>query len=136
MITMTKNKSRNVTDPTVERVKIKDFSAMAWVMNNLSEQEILTLDTMPFDGVRFSEFMEKCVDNGLDVKIGWDTYAKSYQVSAMGNWQGFQNVGIACSARGLDIFDAFKILWYKIDVIALWDLTQFVDISGTRSKRG
>lgn len=119
-----------------DRTKVKDMLAMSWVMNNLNDKEILAVDATDFDAERFTDFMEKCVDSGLDVKMGWDNYSKSYQVTAMGSWQGFNNESIACSARGVTIFDAWKILWFKIDVIADWDLRQFVNQSGERSKRG
>lgn len=125
-----------MTDPKIDRQKIKDFMSLVWVLNNLSDTEISKMDTLPFDGERFSEFMELLVDGGMDVKLSWDTYSKSYAISAMGAWVGFPNEGVAISARGVDIFDAWKILWFKIEVIAGWDLKQFVDNVPVSRKRG
>lgn len=129
-------KARKITDPKISREKTDNFKAMQWVMNNLSDKEISAMDSQQFDGERFAEFMERLIDGGFDVKISWDTYSDAYQVSAMGVWKNFPNQDVACSARGLDVFDAWKILWFKIDFVANWDLQQFVGDEKVKSRRG
>jgi hypothetical protein len=131
-----KSKARLMTDGEILREKITDFRALNWVLNNLSDTEIASMDATEFDVGRFGDFMEKLVDNGFDVKMSWDTYSNTYQISAMGTWQNFANENFAVSARGMDIFDCWKVLWFKIDFIAMWDLSQFLDKSPSRKKRG
>jgi hypothetical protein len=133
---MSKRKSSKMTDGKMEREKIDDFRNLTWCMNNLSDQEISIMDTMPFDGERFGEFLELCIDVGLDIKVSWDTYSESYQVTVMGAWKGFHNAGFACSARGVDVFDAFRVLWFKISHLANFDLPSFAIESAVRRKRG
>jgi hypothetical protein len=131
-----KSKARVMTDGEILREKITDFRSLNWVLNNLSDTEISAMDATNFDPERFAEFIEKLVDNGFDVKLTWDTYSNTYQISAMGAWQNFPNENFAVSARGMDMFDAWKVLWFKVDFIAQWDLSQFLDKSPSRKKRG
>jgi hypothetical protein len=133
---MAKTKARKVTDPAVDREKITDWKSFQFVMNNLNDEELAALEQAPFDSERNSEFLEKLIDNGFDVKFGWDTYSKAYQITATGSWRGFQNAGICVSARSPEVFDAFHILWFKIEFIAGWDLTQFVGQSTGKRNRG
>jgi len=133
---MAKSKALKVTDEKPKRVKIKDFMSINWVMNNLSDDEITALDQTEFDGERFADFMEMCVDNGLDIKVTWDNYAHTYQVTLIGAWQGFPNESCGVSSRGNDIFDAFKVAWFKVTIIANWDLRSMVELKETRRKRG
>jgi hypothetical protein len=131
------SKSKNSkADDSKKRIKIADFKSIVWVLNNLNDDEIAAMDMLPFDGEKFAEFVELCVDSGLDIKLSYDDYSNAYQCTAIGAWQSFHNAGIGVSARGLDIFDSFKILWFKVEQIAGWDLRQFVDKQSVRSRRG
>lgn len=131
-----KSNAQKVTDEKVSREKIDDFRNLRWVLNNLSDTEIVQMDATAFDSERFADFMEVLVDNGFDVKLTWDVYSSTYQISAMGAWKHYPNTNYAVSARGLDIFDAWKAIWFKIDFIAGWDLPQFADNEVVRRKRG
>lgn len=132
---MAKSKSSSPKKKS-ERQRIKDFGSLVWILNNLSDDELSHMDSQEFDAGRFCDFLEGCVDNGLDVKFSWDNYSSSYSVQAMGAWEGFHNSGMAVSARSVDVFDAAKVLWFKISFMCEFDLTQYREKARERGKRG
>lgn len=121
---------------TDKREKFTDWKNTVWVLNNLDENQLGQMDSMDFDGERYTEFLEKCVDNGLSIKTDWDDYSECYKVTATGAWKGFRNTGVATQARSSELADCYKILWFKISEVADWDLAQFIDKSPNRRKRG
>lgn len=118
------------------REKIANFKDMVFVINNLDDEMLEACDRSEIDWERFGEFLEKLVDDGMSVKVDYDSYSDCFMASASGVWTGFKNTGIAVSARGENVVDALKILHFKIDVVADWDLVQFKEKSATRRNRG
>ena len=118
-----------------KRQKVTNWKDTVWVLNNLSDDQLVEMDAQPFDVERYAEFLEKLVDMGLEIKVGWDDYSKCYQVTVTGSWKDFPNTGYATSSRSSEIVDCFKIIWFKLDYLSNYDLTIWHNES-KRRKRG
>jgi len=122
----------------VSRSRIADFRALKWVLNNLEEKELDAADAMDFDVIRFAEWLEILVEKeGFDFKFGWDVFAGCFQMTLIGAWTGFVNTGYAVSARSDAGFeDCARLLVFKVETIALRDLSSVYSEQPRRPKRG
>lgn len=118
--------------------RLSDFKGLKWVLNNLTEGELVQADAMDFDLARFSEWLETLIEKeGLDFKFGWDAYSKSYQMTLVGAWKGFVNSGYALSSRSDQGFeDCARLLVFKAETIALRDFSSVYSEEPRRPRRG
>jgi len=117
------------------REKFDDYKNAKWVLNNLNDDQLAEMDTMPFDVGRYLDWCAHLVDNGCEVKLTWDSYSNCYQGNVFGAWLGFTNTGHGISARSDDFEDIIKILWFKFEYLCEGDLTKAVEPTRTK-KRG
>lgn len=120
-----------------KRIKFTDWKNTKWVLNNLDDEQIAKIDAAEFDTGRYLDWLSYLVDNGMEIKLGYDDWSKCYQATITGAWENFLNTGYAVSARSDEGFeDALKILWGKFEFIAQGDLAACYEKKPKRSKRG
>ena len=105
--------------------KKRSFGAkLIWVANNLSEEKLKHADSIAPTSAQIVEFLMEAVDNGIDIKVSYDTFSDCYQATAIGGWEGADSSGYAVSARsGRDVGDALNLIWYKVVHMADFDLS-------------
>lgn len=120
-----------------KREKFLDWKNTKWVLNNLDDEQLAVLDSTPFDTARYMDWFSHLVDNGIELKIGYDNWSECYQATITGAYNGFVNTGYACSARSDDGFeDCIKILWFKFEYLCNGDMSQAYEKTPKRGKRG
>lgn len=119
-----------------KRTKRKFGDKLEFVVNNLSAAQLEEFDAIKDKMSLVDELLSNAVDKGFDVKIAYDDYSKCVQTTAIGNWNGFDNAGLATSARSDDVWDALGILAYKVCVICEWNLAPFTESGIERNIRG
>lgn len=124
-------------DEPKKREKFADWKNTKWVLNNLDDEQLAAIDSMEFDTGRYLDWLAHLVDNGMELKLGWDSYSNCYQATLTGAWKGYPNTGYAVSARSDEDFeDCVKILWGKYEFIAQGDLASCYEKPPKRGKRG
>lgn len=100
------------------------FGNIRFVLNNLDDGQRAELDAFENTPPDLLSFLSDCVDKGIDVKLGFDSYSKGYQAVATGVYKDFPSAGFATSGfskSGAD--DALFVLWYKVAVVCQFDLS-------------
>jgi hypothetical protein len=119
-----------------KKIAFKD-SNLKFVLNNLDSGQLEELDTFEENPPNLADFLTACVDNGLDVKVSYDTYSKGYQASAIGSWQNYPSADCGASAFSRSSADdALFVLWYKVEVISQYDLSQHAGREKITKERG
>lgn len=111
------------------------FGDIVWCINNLSDDLIADFDANPPTLDELFSGIERLVEMGFTVTAKWDDYFDCPMVSAICGMSGYENSGLAVSARGDGLIDAYGITLYKIFTVAKGDLTGFAE-KIPQSRRG
>ena len=77
---------------STKRERFTDWKNLNWVLNNLSEEQLGMVDSLPFDMARFAEWLDDRIESdGMEFKFSWDTYSETWQAQLIGAWKGFPN---------------------------------------------
>lgn len=103
----------------------RDFKdGLVWVANNLNEGRLEHADKLAPSAEDLFDFLLQAVDAGIDIKISYDTYSDCYQATAIGAWEGADSSGFGVSSRSArDVRDAVVLIWYKVAIMAEYDLS-------------
>jgi len=104
-----------------------DFKDIVWCIDNLTETQLENHDENPCDAVTVMDYATQMVEKNFKLSMRWDDYSQCFMVSAVCDVHGYDNSGLAISARGDDFLDAFSIMFYKFFVVAEQDLRGFAD---------
>jgi len=133
---MMANKNKPKENVNKSREKLP-FGKLTFVLNNLDDgqdDELTAFEQTPPD---LWAFLSDCIDKGIDVKFGYDTYSNGYQCIASGNYANFPSSGFACSGfskHGCD--DALFVLWYKVAIVCQFDLSSAAGREKRTRERG
>lgn len=119
-----------------KRKKFVDWKNTKWCLNNLDDDMLAQIDSMHFDTERYMDWVSHLVDNGMELKLGFDDWSECYVGTLIGGWEGFVNTGYAVSARSdEDFVDVIKILWGKYEFIAQGDLSAVYETPPKKSRK-
>jgi len=113
-----------VEKPKQKKREKLPFGQTTWVLNNLDDGMLEQLDEFEKTPPNLLDFLTDCVDKGIDVKCGYDSYSDGYQAVAMGSYKDFPSAGFSASGfskHGSD--DALFVLWYKVAIVCQFDLS-------------
>lgn len=111
----------------VEKSGKVEFSNIVWVIDNLDKKQLELHDKKPSSPEEVMHSITEMIEDSFKVSMRWDTYSKSFLVTAVCDDAAATNAGLAISARGDDIVDASSIMVFKYFVIANRDLRGFAD---------
>lgn len=114
-----------------------EYGKMQFVLNNLDDGQLAELDKLEETRIDVWGFVTSCIDNGIDIKLSYDTYSKGYQAIATGAWAGFPSCGFGTSAfskSGAD--DALFVLWYKVEIVCEYNLGSAANRDRRTKERG
>lgn len=111
-----------------EPVFLKYGDKIVFVLNNLDNQQQKHLDEISVSSDELWSFVDRAYEAGFFLSVKYDAYSKSAQATMVCNMIGGNNEGLAVSGRSTHgAADAVLVCWYKIAVIAEWDLRSCVD---------
>lgn len=101
------------------------FGQITWVMNNLSATELAAYDALEKDYVNVFADLNRLMESGWKLSCKWDDKSSAHQATLIAGYEDMENAGFALSARSDDLLDAIGIVWFKFEVIAQADLSEY-----------
>lgn len=112
------------TEPTF----LKYGDKIVFVLNNLDNQQQKHLDEISVSADELWSFVDRAYEAGFSLSVKYDSFSKSAQATMVCNMIGGSNEGLAVSGRSAHgAGDAVLVCWYKIAVVAEWDLRSCVE---------
>lgn len=109
------------------------FGEITWVINNLTATQLAEYDALEKDYSIIFADLNRLLEKGWKMSCKWDDRSSAHQATLIAGYSDMENAGFALSARSDDLLDAIGIVWYKIEVIAQSDLSEYrVDNSHVR----
>lgn len=102
-----------------------NFEDVVWVIDNLSSSQLTAHDKKPYSPQEIIHKLSEMVEDGFGISIKWDSYNNCLLATATCMMLGYDNSGLALSARGEDATDCYSILLYKYYNVAKRDLRGF-----------
>lgn len=101
------------------------FGEITWVMNNLTASELAKYDALEKDYSAIFADLNRLMEQGWKLSCKWDDRSGAHQATLIAGFADMENAGFALSARSDDLLDAIGIVWYKIEVVAQNDLSEY-----------
>lgn len=109
------------------------FGDITWVLNNLTKVELEAYDALEKDYAIIFADLNRWLESGWKLSCKWDARSEAFQATLIAGLVEMENAGFALSARSDDLLDAIGIAWYKYEVVAQCDLSEYkVDKSHVR----
>lgn len=109
------------------------FGDIQWVMNNLTDKELAQYDALEKDFVSIFADFNRMLEAGWKLSTKFDEKSSAFQATLIAGFQDMENAGFALSARSDDLLDAIGLVWFKFEVLAQADLSEYrVDKSHVR----
>lgn len=101
------------------------FGEITWVLNNLTSQQLADYDAVEKDYSTIFADLNRMLEQGWKLSCKWDDRSSAHQATLIAGYQEMENAGFALSARSDDLLDAIGIVWYKFEVVAQADLSEY-----------
>jgi hypothetical protein len=102
-----------------------DFNDWIWCIDNLSKSQLELFDSEVDKWVGDISYFNAMIEDGFQITVKHDNYNNCKQASGICQFKGYDNSGLAISARSDDAEDALGILFFKYFKLADRDLRGF-----------
>jgi len=115
---------------------LKFGASIAFVLNSLDSGQAEELELATLSADDLLSFVDRAGDVGFSVSCKFDTYSKCWQATMICNEVGAVNEAMGVSGRSSHGYaDALVVCWYKLAVIAEWNLRPFIETEGKQRRR-